>query len=212
MCVQILARVCMNSRWRDNRNMDTQTKTQDVGQQLQDAVLQAAFDAATDHPVSDQPVIKKAESVGKRPVVSPKNGAALPPGKGRPPGVRNKLTNLRDAVIEAFDRVGGADYLVRLAEGTQSDRAAFVSLMNKVLPTQVNANVDGGIKLELSWLSARNIGTPMAQLPEQRSQVIDLERDSEGGYRIKHPSDTGQGESTGPERDPLPPQDRQAGA
>lgn len=121
--------------------------------------------------------------------MSPRSGATLPPGKGRPPGVRNKLTNLRDAVIEAFDRVGGADYLVRLAEGTQSDRAAFVSLMNKVLPTQVNAQVDGGIKLELSWLSARNIGTPAAQAIEQKTQVIDLQQDSNGEYRIKHQDD-----------------------
>ena len=42
---------------------------------------------------------------------------------GRPKGVRNKLTNLRDAVLEAFDTVGGADYLVRLANGGCIDRS-----------------------------------------------------------------------------------------
>lgn len=111
-------------------------------------------------------------------------GGVVPPATGRPLGVRNKLTNLRDAVLIAFDKVGGAEYLVRLAEGTQSDRAAFVSLMNKVLPTQINANVDGGIKLELSWIGQRSIGTTAAQIPDQRTQVLDLQRDSDGGYRI----------------------------
>ena len=109
----------------------------------------------------------------------------MPTPPGRPKGVRNKLTNLRDAVIEAFDRVGGVDYLVRLANGTQSDRAAFTSLMNKVLPTQINQNVEGGIRLELSWLGQRNIGTTQAQIADDRTQVLDLERDSAGSYRIK---------------------------
>lgn len=165
--------------------MKTETQQQDLGQQLQQAVLQAALPEDANDSQSE----KKAGKERKVAAVSPKNGAALPPGKGRPPGVRNKLTNLRDAVIEAFDRVGGADYLVKLANGTQSDRAAFVSLMNKVLPTQVQANVDGGIKLELSWLSARSIGTTSAQTIEHKSQVIDLQQDSDGKYLIKNPSD-----------------------
>lgn len=168
--------------------MDTQTQTQqDIGKALQDAVLQAALEPTEGESATDQQVNKKAKAEPKKAIVSPRNGAALPPGKGRPPGVRNKLTNLRDAVIEAFDRVGGADYLVRLAEGTQSDRAAFVSLMNKVLPTQVQANVEGGVKIELSWLSARNIGASTAQTIEHKTQVIDLQQDSDGKYLIKDP-------------------------
>lgn len=166
--------------------MQTQTQQSDIGEQLQKAVVQAALDAGqTDSDANESDSQIRANNEKKQ-AVSPRSGAPTPPG--RPKGVRNKLTNLRDAVIEAFDRVGGADYLVRLAEGTQSDRAAFVSLMNKVLPTQVNAQVDGGIKLELSWLSARNIGTATAQTIEHKTQVIDLQQDSEGQYRIKHPN------------------------
>jgi hypothetical protein len=131
----------------------------------------------------------------KKPAVSPLSGAPTPPG--RPLGVKNKLTNLRDAVLEAFDKVGGAEYLVRLAEGTQSDRAAFTSLVAKVLPTQINQNVEGGIKLELSWLGGRSIGATTAQLAEQRTQVLDLERDSEGSYRIKDPASAPMGVAEG---------------
>lgn len=138
----------------------------------------------------------------KKQAVSPLTGAPTP--AGRPKGVKNRLTNLRDAVLEAFDTVGGPEYLVRLANGTQSDRAAFVGLVSKVLPTQINANVEGGIQVQLSWLGARNIGTTVAQPAEQVTQVVDLERDSAGKYRIKDPetpagqaADAGGGQADG---------------
>ena len=148
--------------------------------------MQAAFNVEQESSAAAE----KPKTEEKRGAVSPRSGAVLPPGTGRPKGVKNKLTNLRDAVLEAFDTVGGPEYLVRLANGTQSDRAAFISVVNKVLPSHINANVEGGIKLELSWLGSRSIGTTEAQIPEQRTEVIDLERDSGGKYRIKD-QDTG---------------------
>lgn len=174
-------------------------KTQDaIGKQLQDAVMQQALDAAVaeqDATGNDQAVSKKRDGKQKKGGISPLTGQPTPPG--RPPGVRNKLTNIRDAVLEAFDTVGGAEYLVRLANGTQSDRAAFTGLVAKVLPTQIQANVEGGIKLELSWLGGRSIGTTQAQIPEARTQVLDLEQDSTGGYRIKDPNVSPEGGAGG---------------
>jgi len=156
---------------------------------IQAALLQAAFDAAAESPLSEPEKREGNEKAGaKSGGVSPLTGAPTPPG--RPKGVRNKLTNLRDAVLEAFDTVGGPEYLVRLANGTQSDRAAFISVVNKVLPSQINANVEGGIQVQLSWLANRSIGTTQAQVVEERTEVIDLERDSGGKYRIKDPTDT----------------------
>jgi hypothetical protein len=153
---------------------------------LQAAMLHAAFNAAPDATVSEPEKAGQNEKAqAKSGGVSPLTGAPTPPG--RPKGVRNKLTNLRDAVLEAFDTVGGPQYLVRLAEGTQSDRAAFVSLVSKVLPSQINASVEGGIQVQLSWLGQRSIGTVTAQQAEQVTQVVDLERDSAGRYRIKDP-------------------------
>lgn len=107
--------------------------------------------------------------------VSPRNGQPVPVPPKREHGVKNRLTNLREAVLEAFEMVGGAQYLAKLAAGTSSDRAAFVGLVAKVLPTQVNATVDGGIQVHLSWLGARNIG---------QTQVVDLERQVNGKYEI----------------------------
>lgn len=173
--------------------MKTKQQT-DVGAQLQQAVLEQAMEAARASSGENENDSQSSEKAGRKREkggISPLNSVRTP--AGRPKGVRNKLTNLRDAVIEAFDRVGGVDYLVKLANGTQSDRAAFTSLMNKVLPTQINQQVDGGIKLELSWLGGRQIGATAAQIPEQRTQVLDLERDPGGKYRIKDQG-TGPGE------------------
>lgn len=164
--------------------METFTQQTDMGKALQDAVLQQAVDAG----YASSEAAKKAGNEGQGGQgrnVSPKNGAVLPQGKGRPPGVRNKLVNLRDAVLEAFDMAGGAQYLYQLSQGTSSDRAAFTGLVAKVLPTQINANVEGGIQVQLSWLGSRSIGTTTAQTIEPVTQVVDLERDSGGKYRIK---------------------------
>ena len=155
--------------------METIQQLDSVADALQRAALSSVQDAS--------------ENADKTPGIVG-SGAA---GPGRPRGVRNRLTNLREAVLEAFDTVGGPEYLVRLAQGTQSDRAAFVGLVAKVLPTQINASVEGGISVQLSWLGARSIGTTVAQPVEQVTQVIDLERDNGGKYRIKDPVATSDG-------------------
>lgn len=167
--------------------MEVKQQLDEVGQQLQQAVLQAALPAEDiEIPTlgdADQAVSKNSEKTA----VQGLRGGLTGAGPGRPKNVKNRLTNLRDAVLEAFDQVGGAQYLARLAEGTSSDRAAFVSLVSKVLPTQINAQVEGGVQIQLSWLAARQIGTTVAQSPEQVTQVVDLQKDSAGKYRIIDP-------------------------
>jgi hypothetical protein len=173
-----------------------ETQQQDIGQQLQEAVLRAAMPAEADSTPGASETPQRPEKPwnprdGKpRPkgtAVSPKNGQPVPAGPGRAPGTKNRLTNLREAVLEAFDQVGGAQYLAKLAEGTSSDRAAFVGLVSKVLPTQINANVEGGVQVQLSWLGTRQIGTTVAQPADVVTQVVDLQRDSSGAYRIIDP-------------------------
>jgi hypothetical protein len=54
---------------------------------------------------------------------------------GRKKGVPNKITaDIRAAVVEAFDRAGGVDYLVKLAS---IDPRTFCGLVGKVIPLQV---------------------------------------------------------------------------
>lgn len=171
------------------------TQQQDIGQQLQNAVLQAAVDEA----VQKDSESAKNEGEMRKPAASPLNGAQLP--TGRPKGVQNKLTRtIREAVEKAArdcHSEGLAGWLIERAQGGIQDRQIFAQMVNKAMPLQVQANVDGGIKLELSWLGGRSIGTTTAQLPEQRTQVLDLEQDSDGGYRIKDPVEGSAGGDAG---------------
>ena len=64
----------------------------------------------------------------------------LPRTGGRKRGTPNKLTKtIKEAIEVAFDEVGGPAYLVQMA---REQPAAFMTLLGKVLPTQVEATVD----------------------------------------------------------------------
>jgi hypothetical protein len=71
----------------------------------------------------------------------PRGGAR--PGAGRPRGIPNQTTiDLKNAVVEAFERAGGADYLLGLAK---SDPKTFASLLARCIPTESkneNHNID----------------------------------------------------------------------
>ena len=69
--------------------------------------------------------VKKTEKKGV--------GCRGKPGPGRPKGVPNKATTeIRKAIVEAFDKAGGVDYLVNLA---QTEPKTFIPLLAKVVPT-----------------------------------------------------------------------------
>ena len=117
----------------------------------------------------------------------PGAGGSQLPHYGRPRGSPNKTPMAVKKLIEqALERAGGVHYLVKCAHDPKT-APAFLALVGKVLPLQVNANVDGAIKLELSWLGGRQIGTTAAQIEGNQTQVIDLQADSDGVLRIKDP-------------------------
>jgi hypothetical protein len=69
------------------------------------------------------------------------------PGPGRPKGVPNKSTTaLKDAILGAFDAVGGQTYLQGVAD---TDPKTFCTLLGKVLPTEVKADVNGNITVNV---------------------------------------------------------------
>lgn len=71
--------------------------------------------------------------------------AVRPPnaGKGRVKGVPNKVTKaVKEMVLAALDKAGGEDYLL---EQAGKNPTAFLTLVGKVLPLDVNANVQGQI-------------------------------------------------------------------
>lgn len=76
-----------------------------------------------------------------------RDSAKRPPnaGKGRPKGARNKTTAaVKDMILQALANKGGVEYLERQAD---ENPTAFLTLVGKVLPLDVNANLTGQIGL-----------------------------------------------------------------
>lgn len=58
---------------------------------------------------------------------------------GRPKGTPNRITAIiKEALMESFDRVGRAEYLVRMAE---EEPKAYLQLLAKVLPHEIQAEM-----------------------------------------------------------------------
>jgi hypothetical protein len=80
------------------------------------------------------------------------------PGPGRPPGSKNKTTlALREAILAALDKVGGDEYLARLAIENSS---AFASLLGKILPHTLAAASDSDRGLGMKVTFERRIVWP----------------------------------------------------
>jgi hypothetical protein len=71
-------------------------------------------------------------------------------GAGRPKGSLNKVSKaLKDMILASLDRVGGEEYLARLAIENSS---AFASLLGKVLPTTLStSDSDGGASAQITF-------------------------------------------------------------
>lgn len=68
--------------------------------------------------------------------------------RGRPKGSPNRVPKvLKDMILEALDRKGGSDYLARQAEENPS---AFLTLLGKVLPLQVQGDKDAPISITVT--------------------------------------------------------------
>ena len=70
----------------------------------------------------------------------PKITTQFGPGNpGKPKGATNKLTReVKQMIVEALDGAGGVDYLIAKAD---THPAAFLALVGRVLPLQVQAEV-----------------------------------------------------------------------
>lgn len=91
-----------------------------------------------------EPTAKVASESRKR---APNPNRGSKPGEkrgGRAKGVPNKLTRtIKQAIEKAFEDVGGAAYLAKMAT---EQPTAFMTLLGKVLPTQMeHSNPDGSL-------------------------------------------------------------------
>lgn len=70
-------------------------------------------------------------------------------GQGRPKGAVNKENRaLRELILEALEKKGGAEYLARQAD---ENPAAFMTLLGKVLPLQVSGQDGGPVAISFTW-------------------------------------------------------------
>lgn len=73
-------------------------------------------------------------------------------GKGRVKGTQNKITKaVKEMILGALDDVGGQSYLARQAE---ENPGPFMTLLGKVLPTQLEHSATVPDEL-IAWLNNR---------------------------------------------------------
>jgi hypothetical protein len=64
---------------------------------------------------------------------------------GRTKGTPNKVNAaVKEAIVSAFNKVGGEDYLVKVAK---TDPRTFCTLLGKVMPTQLTGGGEGPIRV-----------------------------------------------------------------
>lgn len=70
---------------------------------------------------------------------------------GRKKGTPNKLTvAAKDAIAQAFDRVGGVDSLVTWVEASDDNRKVFYStIYPKLIPVQLTGDPDNPLEMNI---------------------------------------------------------------
>lgn len=94
---------------------------------------------------------------------------------GRQKGTPNKLSgDVRAMILTALNKAGGADYLL---EQSRANPTAFLTLVGKVLPMQVNATLKRDIReLSDAELLAIISSTGIAGAPDGEEQHGELHR------------------------------------
>ena len=75
----------------------------------------------------------------------------LPPnaGKGRKKGVPNKINHsIKEMIVQALETAGGTAYIARQAE---ENPTAFLSLLGRLVPAEVRAELSGAFTVETSF-------------------------------------------------------------
>lgn len=69
------------------------------------------------------------------------------PGPGRPKGSPNKTTSLlKDAILQAATNAGEGDMVEYLTQQARLNPGPFMSLLGKVMPTQLTGEDGGAIE------------------------------------------------------------------
>ena len=60
-------------------------------------------------------------------------------GKGRKVGAKNKFTNIKQAFLEAFEKLGGVEGLVAWGK---KNPTAFYAILSKLFPKEVHGQIE----------------------------------------------------------------------
>lgn len=73
---------------------------------------------------------------------------------GKPKGAVSKINrDVKDMIKNALDKVGGTEYLARQAE---ENPVAFMSLLAKILPAEIKANVEiPGMPTQITFITPK---------------------------------------------------------
>ena len=68
---------------------------------------------------------------------------AIKPGPGRPRGSKNKLTNIKDEFLFAYEVIGGLGGLTAWAK-KEENRTEFYRMLTKLFPREIKAEINIG--------------------------------------------------------------------
>jgi hypothetical protein len=148
---------------------------------------------------------------------SPITGAPVP--AGRPKGSPNRVTQSIKDAIELACKPGAchpqglSGWLIERAQGGVQDRQIFATMVAKVIPAQLQAQVDGAIVVQLPWLQGRNVGGFVPSASQSAiidAQVVEITQEKNGDLRVSDPKPALEAPKSA-QSDPHPPINRQAG-
>ena len=100
-------------------------------------------------------------------------GKDQPKTGGRAKGMPNRTTAaIKDAILNAFEKVGGEDYLAMVA---RSDPRTFCTLLGRILPAEFKAEVVGSENLAERVSAAR---ARLARARKERESTAGAENSS----------------------------------
>jgi hypothetical protein len=79
-------------------------------------------------------------------------------GKGRPPGVKNKFTNLKNAFLNVFHEMGGEEWLKQRASDHKRGASEFMQALIKMLPTKIDADLSGNLSHSINIIDYSTVG------------------------------------------------------
>ncbi len=68
------------------------------------------------------------------------------PGPGRPKGLPNKFTTLKQSFLEVFNELGGTQGLLAWVKESKHNKALFYGWITKMLPSNIDVEPDGALQ------------------------------------------------------------------